>query len=287
MQKYISKILLRFSVFRFTKSFLYGRVKSFLRYFYYVCLCALMIYIPYSITQNKQQITSFKNKIINNYIDFIGNDHDFYNKISITGNRYTDYDDISDIVRNEIGGFSADEDSYLDSVINSIKDRTIKLPWVKNIVIFRNLPSKLNIKIEEYEPFAIWQEGEVQHIIDKDGAIITRLENGDEFSDLLILSGQKANIRAGSLFNILLSDLNISQNIYSATLIGLRRWDIRFNNGLLVKFPEENIKRAWIKLVKIYNSPGSLIDLKSIDLRINDKIYLEYSDQLIKDLKSL
>jgi cell division septal protein FtsQ len=112
------------------------------------------------------------------------------------------------------------------------------------------------------------------------------LDNG-EFDHLMILTGQDANFSAKSLFNILAIDPEISANIYSATWVGSRRWDIRFSNNLLVKLPENNIQDAWERLIKIYNIPGSLINLNLIDLRIDKKIYLEYNGQTTKEIKSL
>jgi cell division protein FtsQ len=104
---------------------------------------------------------------------------------------------------------------------------------------------------------------------------------------MLILSGKGANINAKSIFNIFAIDPNLSSNVYSATWISNRRWDIRFENGLLVKLPEDNISDAWKRLIKINNMPGSILGLKIIDLRLGDKVYLEYNDSMIKELKSL
>ncbi len=104
---------------------------------------------------------------------------------------------------------------------------------------------------------------------------------------MVILSGKGANLHAQSLFNIFTIDPNLSANVYSATWIGDRRWDIRLENGLLIKLPENNLSDAWRNLIKIYHMPGSILGLKIIDLRVSDKIYLEYEDSVIKELKSL
>ncbi len=287
MRSNLIKTLLEISIVRFIRSFFYVKARIFLRYIYYILLFSFIVFIPYYSYQNQQDIINFKNKIINQYIGFIDKDKNSYSKIIIKGNNYTNYDDVSQIIRSQIDSFSENEDSYFESVISIVKKNIIELPWVKNVIISRTLPSDLNIIIEEHEPFAIWQDNNIKYIIDKEGNIIIEIKDENSFSDLLILSGANANIRAKSLFNILVSDLAISQDIYSATLIGLRRWDIRFNNGLLVKLPELNIEKSWKDMIRIYNEPGSLIDLKSIDLRIDGKIYLQYSDKIIKDLESL
>ena len=104
---------------------------------------------------------------------------------------------------------------------------------------------------------------------------------------MIILSGNNANNHAISLFNIFTIDPNLSRNVYSATWVGNRRWDIRFENGLLIKLPENDISIAWQNLIKIYNMPGSIIGLKMIDLRIKDKIYLQYEDSAMKELQKI
>ena len=287
MKNNIVKTLLEISIIRFIRSFFYVKARLFFKYFYYILLFSFIVFIPYYSYKNQQDITRFKNKVVNQYIGFIDKDKSSYSKIIIRGNNHTDYNDVSQIIRSQIDIFSKNKDSYLESVISVVKNNIIELPWVKNVVISRTLPNDLNVLIEEHEPFAIWQDNNIKYIIDKEGSIIIKIKDENTFSDLLILSGANANIRAKSLFNILVSDLVISQDIYSATLIGLRRWDIRFNNGLLVKLPELDIKKAWKNMIRIYNETGSLVGLESIDLRINGKIYLQYSDKIIKDLKSL
>ena len=56
------------------------------------------------------------------------------------------------------------------------------------------------------------------------------------------------------MFNILVINSEISQDIYSANWVGNRRWDIRFFDGLLVKLPEIEISDAWSDLIKIYST---------------------------------
>ena len=143
------------------------------------------------------------------------------------------------------------------------------------------------VRIDEYEPFAIWQNEKAQYVIDKEGHQIIAIKDAEEFLDLLILSGKEANLNVRYLSDILAIDPKIGKNIYSATWIGLRRWDIGFKNNLLVKLPETDADKSWKKVVKIYNMSGSLIDLKVIDLRVSDKIYLEYNDESVKYLNSI
>lgn len=117
-------------------------------------------------------------------------------------------------------------------------------------------------------------------MIDKDGnAIIFKNEklDSEEFKNMIIISGDNANNNIRSLFNIIATNPEISDNIYSANWIGNRRWDIRFFNGLLVKMPEIDISESWHQFTKIYKNENSE-NIKSIDLRIKNKIYIEYKN---------
>ncbi|MDA0902617.1 MAG: cell division protein FtsQ/DivIB, partial [Proteobacteria bacterium] len=206
---------------------------------------------------------------------------------NISGNHYTKYDDIAEIVRDQMSDIEGEEsDTSYILLIEEIRKNVQKLPWVDEVVVSRSLPSSLNIIITEYIPFALWQDGDNKYVINKDGEVID-VEDIDQFYDLMILTGKKANFNAKSLFNILTIDPQISRNIQQAAWIGDRRWDITFADGLLVKLPEDNISSAWTKLVKLYNMPGSLIDLKVIDLRNSKKSYLRYNDKSIRKIKNL
>jgi cell division septal protein FtsQ len=65
------------------------------------------------------------------------------------------------------------------------------------------------------------------------------------------------------------------QKIKAINRIGKRRWDFVLDSGIVVKMPESNISRAWIKLDELLEVRGVEIGIRSIDLRNSDKIILE------------
>jgi len=146
--------------------------------------------------------------------------------------------------------------------------------WVNKINISRTLPNNLNILITEYKPFALMHNGLDKFIIDKDGNKV-KISDDSQFEGMIILSGDNANLNIKSLFNIMAINPKISSGLYSATWVGNRRWDIRFENGLLVKLPSDNIEEAWQNLIKIYQSDKIIENIRLIDLRIKGKTYLE------------
>lgn len=245
---------------------------------------ALKFFFPTQLNKINYQIT----KKAQHYLNL---DLGAFEKIKISGNKKTSSEEIEKIVREVLQkypqGINAKTDSnYQNLVQDVIVAIRANLPWVKDVTLSRSIPDILNVKVGEYEPFAIWQEGEKKYIIDRDGNKIDYQEL-EGLEKMVVLSGQGANINARSLFNIFAIDSVLSQQVYSATWVGNRRWDIRLDNGLLIKLPENNIAGAWNSLIKIYNLPGSLDGIKVIDLRIAEKVYLQYEDSGVKKLQKI
>ncbi len=221
------------------------------------------------------------------FFHYLNLDNRNFEEINISGNNHVSRDQIIEIVEDVqkqiIKDDSQDYQPLIEMLANRIKS---EISWVSHVTVTRNMPNILNITISEYTPIAIWHNDGEKYLTDKDGNLIP-YEDLEEFKDMVILSGKNANFNARSLINIFAADPNLSSRVYSATWVSNRRWDIRFESGLLIKLPEKDISHAWNNLIKIYNMPGSILGLKIIDLRIADKVYLEYDDSVIKELKAL
>ena len=244
----------------------------------FIALIAIQIYKP----KLSDQI---KNKGANYFYRYFKLDNFEFSSIHISGNKRVKDEEIIAIIKNfelEKGaliGKNLDNIDLLPLVQNLIDKIKSQLNWIDKVTIKRLMPDILNIEVEEYKPFAIWINNDKKFIIDKEGNSIPFLEEyeqSEEFKNMIILSGNGANENAKSLFNILVINSEISQDIYSANWVGNRRWDIRFFDGLLVKLPEIEISNAWNDLIKIYSASKNDKAIKSIDLRISGKIYLQY-----------
>lgn len=244
----------------------------------FIALIAIQIYKPKLLDQ-------IKNKGANYFYRYFKLDNFEFSSINITGNKRVKDEEIIAIIKNfelEKGtliGKNLDNIDLLPLVQNLIDKIKSQLNWIDKVTIKRLMPDILKIEVEEYKPFAIWINNDKKFIIDKEGNSIPFLEEyeqSEEFKNMIILSGNGANENAKSLFNILVINSEISQDIYSANWVGNRRWDIRFFDGLLVKLPEIEISNAWNDLIKIYSASKNDKAIKSIDLRVSGKIYLQY-----------
>lgn len=169
------------------------------------------------------------------------------------------------------------QDDYQNSIQNLIDEIQEKLPLVSQITISRTIPDILNISIIEFVPYAIWHDENHKFVIDRDGKSIDyrpEYEDIAELKNMLILSGKNANLHAKSLFNLISTDPVISDEIYSANWVGGRRWDLRFNSGLIIKMPELEISQAWKEMKKMLEMPNASA-FRVIDLRVKNKVYIE------------
>ncbi len=253
----------------------------------FIALCGFIFF--FMVFFQPQMMEKLYRKMVPYVWHYLNLDDHKFSTINVDGNRRVSKEEIIAVINEtkiETNRNKSTRNEYRPLVQNLIDTMKTKLPWIHKIVITRSIPDILNVSIIEYQPFAIWENENEKYIIDKDGNTVP-FEESEEFKNMVILSGNGANTHAKSLFNIFSIDSEFSARIYSATWLGNRRWDIRLDNGLLIKLPESNINRAWQNLIKIYSTPGSTIGLKSIDLRIEDKIYLEYEDLMIKEIKTL
>lgn len=259
----------------FVKIFLL-RIFLFIFAVFIILIVGIQIYKPHAINH-------FENKLTSYFYHYLKLDNLIFSKISIAGNSRIKNEEIIAILQEFESKKSLSNSKENSDFMLIVKDLIVelksRLPWLDTITIKRIMPDVLEIKITEYQPFAIWISDDIKFIIDKEGNQIPYLaeyDNNDEFKNMIILSGKGANHNAKSLFNILAIDSEISKEIYSANWVGNRRWDIRFFDGLIVKLPEIEISKAWNDLIKLYQNVKNDKSIKSIDLRVSGKIYIQY-----------
>ena len=182
--------------------------------------------------------------------------------VLITGTRNLSNNYIKDIIEiyKDISILNID----LSSIYNKIKQNS----WVKEVSIERVLPNIIKIKILENQPIAIWQNKKNNKLITANGDIIFDGNVNDFKNDFPIIKGNKSKENISSILEILETNQNFYENIWSLTFINERRWDLHFNQGLVVRLPSKDIKKAWEKIIKLQKNYNVLnLKLIEIDLR--------------------
>lgn len=178
--------------------------------------------------------------------------------------------------------------------LNELKEKIEALPWVRKVNLRRSyFPNVLQIDVQEREVKSIWQFENNFYPIDSEGNIID--SDYIPTSPLLLIVGAGAPENIKDLMLSIQDDPEVFKRIKVANFISRRRWNIVLDDiekGITVKLPEENIREAWKKLLRLNKSVGLLKrKLTIIDLRLKGKIVVRLSKseldspQQLKELK--
>lgn len=191
------------------------------------------------------------------------------NDVVVLGRDKTQKEDLLQVLQVKRG------DNFLKIDIHSLKSRIETLPWVKNVVIKRKFfPNVLEIAIQERNVRSIWQINEKFYPIDEDGNVINAAFEPREPILLIVGDGAPENI------NQLLKNIDANKKVLArvkvANFISKRRWNLVLDDieeGITIKLPEENVEKAWKKLLKLDATSGILKrKLTIIDLRLDGKV---------------
>ena len=158
--------------------------------------------------------------------------------------------------------------------VHGIRQQLLRYGWVKDARVSRRLPDTLVVDIVERKPAALWQDRSRLALIDSEGVVLDRVPV-DQMPDLPLLIGTGANLREQELNRLLAAAPTLKPQLVSATWVGNRRWDLKFQSGETVALPEgEDAARASLaKFAELDKSTGLLgRGLVRFDLRLPDKM---------------
>lgn len=159
--------------------------------------------------------------------------------------------------------------------LKELKTKLEAIEWIKYASVERELPNKIHIAIIERTPIALGQKDKKLYLIDDEGVIINQSDIKSHLH-LPIIIGEGAEINANSLIKMLRVEPDLFNHISSIIRVSERRWNVRLDNKIEIKMPEENFEQAWQTVIKLYRKNELLNkDLKVLDLRIENKIFVE------------
>lgn len=171
--------------------------------------------------------------------------------------------------------------AFLDAA--AIRERLLGLPLVKDAAVRKLYPSALAIALTEGEPFALWQnQGEV-FVVSKTGAVIAPLSDS-RLKGLPLVVGEGAAARAAGFLELLDATPELKAHLRAAVLSGTRRWNLKLDNGLDVKLPEEGLPEAMRRLTALIKDQHLLDrDILSLDMRQPDRLVLRLTEEAASD----
>ncbi len=164
------------------------------------------------------------------------------------------------------------EEPTLQVSAAAARQRIQSLPWIADANVQRLFPGTLIVSIRERVPFAVWQNRGQITVIDVEGQVISEFaEDADPALPLVV--GEGANGDASEILATLAARPEIRARMRAIVRVGARRWNVRLNNGIDIRLPEENIEAALDQLVALDTIHGLFNhDISAIDLRIHDRI---------------
>lgn len=190
-------------------------------------------------------------------------------EILVTGRARVSPDDLLARLNIQMG------EPIFDVSIAEGQQRIAESSWIDSVTVARRLPDTIVVNITERQPVALWQYQKKISLIDADGHVLAH-DNLDAYNDLPLVVGEHAAENVLALLGLLRAEPEIAEQLTAAVRIGNRRWDLKLQNGLLVKLPEDNVELALRKLALSHKNNNLLErDLKLIDLRIPEKLVVE------------
>ena len=249
------------------RKFLYANKKFYL-------ILSILIFLIFSFLIIYFQKNLFF-KSINSFIIALSNNYEYqYTTLSINGLNNVDKSFVDEKLKKYYK--SSIFLLPLDKISNEIQNNN----WIKSVKLSTNYKNTLYIKIEEYEPIAIYKFNKRSFYIDKKGKIIEEIKNKLSNNNFLIFSGQSSNINAINIITIL-ENINFLNNfkIKNINYIEKRRWDIILTNDtklmLSEEYPEKSIKN-FIDIEKNL-SKNEFNNIKLFDLRNLEKTIIKYN----------
>lgn len=171
------------------------------------------------------------------------------------------------------------QDSLLFVDAAAVRAAIKRLPLVAEASVRKLYPDRLDIRVVEREPFAVWQHDGKLSVVSVDGTTI------DDMSDRRYLKlphvvGHGAGQRAKEYAAIIAEVPELRDRIRAGVLVSERRWTIKFSNGTDVKLPEEGAAAALRQFAQLEREAKILDkDILAVDLRIAGRVIVRLSEE--------
>jgi cell division protein FtsQ len=151
-------------------------------------------------------------------------------EIVVTGNMKTDVAEVFTALALDA------PTSILGYDLQAARARIETLNWVHAAELTRVLPDGLSVRIEERQPFAVWQRRQLLYVIDRAGRGLDPVGPND-YPGLPIVVGDGAAALAPALLDAVAQFPEIRARLASAQRIGGRRWTLKLRGGPDILLP--------------------------------------------------
>jgi cell division protein FtsQ len=148
------------------------------------------------------------------------------------------------------------------------RETLLNVDWVKSASVRVVPPNRLEVELEEREPFAIWQRDGLFYVIDREGTAMGSFD-ARLFPHLMLVTGEGAQDKTAELVNQLEVWPELKSRVRAAARVGQRRWSLYFGGDREVMLPETGVQRALAELAELDSRFQILASgIRRIDLRL-------------------
>jgi cell division protein FtsQ len=174
---------------------------------------------------------------------------------------------------------------FLDAA--TVRDKLKTNPWIADATILKLYPGRLQIDIVERTAFALWQQDGRLSVISEDGAVLEPYVSR-RFVTLPLVVGKGADVKARDFLALLDRYPQVRAATKAAILVGERRWNLRLNDGLDIRLPENDVGNALAMLSKLDKEDRLFSrDIVAVDMRLPDRLTVQLSDDAAKAREEL
>nr|WP_245181328.1 cell division protein FtsQ [Sinorhizobium mexicanum] len=156
-----------------------------------------------------------------------------------------------------------------------------ELPWVQNVTVRKVYPGTIEVNLEERKAFGIWQHGSDLSLIERSGSVIAPLRD-NKFAALPLFVGRDAETAAAGFYDEFSRWPEFRSRVKAFVRVSSRRWDLRLDNGIIVKLPEDDVARAMKVLAEMEEKHQLLErDIAAVDLRLEDRTTVQLTPEAV------
>jgi cell division protein FtsQ len=202
-------------------------------------------------------------------------------QVAINGRKQLSQDEVL-----AIGGVNG-HSSLLFLDASAVRDRLKANPWIAEATVLKLYPGHLQIDLVERSAFALWQQDGKLSVIAEDGALLEPYVSR-RFLSLPLVVGKGAEAHARDFLALLARYPQVNAATKAAIFVGERRWNLRLNDGLDIRLPENDVGNALAALSKLDRDEKLFSrDIVAVDMRLPDRLTVQLSDDAAKTREDL
>ena len=156
-----------------------------------------------------------------------------------------------------------------------------ELPWVESVTVRKVYPGTIEVNLTERKAFGIWQHGSDLSLIESSGSVIAPLRD-NKFAALPLFVGRDAETAAAAFYDEFSRWPEFRSRVKAFVRVAGRRWDLRLDNGIVVKLPEKDVAGA-VKVLSEMEEAHQLLerDIAAVDLRLEDRTTIQLTPEAV------